>query len=73
MIALGKLSKLDQISHSAEVRDAVVEHDNDVEYHDAEVHGIRPTHQYHHIEQFVDASDTHRTHQSNHHCHMATR
>ena len=52
-VALLEYTKLDEVASRSEIGDAVIEHDHDVEYHEAVVHRIRTAHQEQQVEQLV--------------------
>ena len=60
VITVCKLSGLHQVAHGREVSHTVVEHNYDVEYHEAEVHRLRTTHKDHCVEELIDSWETDR-------------
>jgi hypothetical protein len=60
VITVCELSGLHQVTHGREVSHAVVEHNYDVEYHEAEVHRLRTTHKDHRVEELTDTRETNR-------------
>jgi len=67
VVALRELTELNQVADCAEVRDAVVDHDDYVEYHEAKVHRLRSAQENHRIEELIDAWEANRTDQRDHH------
>ena len=56
-----------QVTHGREVSHTVVEHNYDVEYHEAEVHRLSTTHKDHRIEELIDTWETDRWHEGDRH------